>query len=262
MRISSVALALAFACASSGCRGQDVGARSRFVEDGVTIDLPDTEWSGESIVIDSAGVTPGGGLTFEAGDNKRVRSSARMLAIADTDDKPSADAAIDEVKKDAYSIVTADGVTTVRCGHPAAATKSVAVADAGCDALDVTMPYGTADRPLSITARSGQGQVLGSLAGATLKSLELHGSLGKIEVTAPTTHDATILIVAETGDDVVLRLAPDFAADAIVLEAPPERIDTTAFPDLQRGNGRGEPGRGAKSITVRAGRIVLALAEE
>jgi hypothetical protein len=259
MRVTSASIVTgACALALAGCPEQEVGARSRFVEDGV--DRETDVWVGESIVVESSGVTTGGGLRLEAGDSTRVRASARLLAIADTDDKPSADAAIDDVKANAYSITTTGAVTTVRCGH-GAATRSVSSSESGCDALDVTMPLGSVVQPLSLSARSGQGQVLGLLAGATLANLEVHGKSGKIEVTAPTTRGATILIVAETGDDVVLHLAADFAADALVLEAPPERLDTSAFPDVQPGKGRGEAGRGAKSITVRAGRIVLALPE-
>jgi hypothetical protein len=114
---------------------------------------------------------------------------------------------------------------------------------------------------LVVTARSATGLVAGTFDGAVVKSLELHGSNGDIDLMTPTTPGAVILVVAETGGQVTLRLPPDFAADAVVLDAPAGAVDTTAFPDLAPGKGRGEPGRGAQSITVRAGRIVLARAE-
>jgi hypothetical protein len=241
-----------------GCQSQVLEPRSRFVEDGVRLEAPDV-WSGEAIVVETSGVTPAGGLSLSAGDQDRVYASARMLALADTTDKRSADQAVDAVKKSTYAVTTSDGATLVRCGI-VGVFGSVAAGDAGCDALEVTFPRGAADRPLVVTARSAQGLLAGSFASATLRSLELYGRSGRIEITSSATSNATILIVEETGGDVVLRLPPDFAADALVLEAPAASIDTTAFPDLLPGAvGRGELGRGAKSITVRAGRIVLAL---
>jgi hypothetical protein len=102
------------------------------------------------------------------------------------------------------------------------------------------------------------------LGAATLGTLEVHGSNGGLQVTAPTTPGASITIVAETGDDVVLRLAADFSADLITLETTGS-VDTSAFPDVQPGKGRGAAGQGARSISVRcvrtgaaAGAIVLA----
>lgn len=249
-----------FAVASSGCKGQELPPRSRFVEDGVKLEAPDPLWGGEAVVIDAAGVTTTGGLSISVGDYERVRSSARMLALADTTDKPNADAAIDEVKGTGYAITTDAAVTTVRCGT-VGQHGSVAPGDAGCDALDVTIPNGTAEQPLTITARSARGQLGGSFLGATLKSLELHASNGPMAVTTPATPGASILLVAETGDEVVLRLPADFATDTLVLDAPAGAVDTTAFPGLQSGQGRGVAGSGAASITVRAGRIVLALPE-
>lgn len=249
-------LSIGLALAVAGCDTQELPARSRFVEDGVTLEAP-VPWSGEAISVDSAGVTPTGGLSLSVGDVARVRSTARMLALADTSDKPSADAAIDEVKRTAYTLTTAGGVTSVRCGH-VAQFGSVAPGDAGCDAIEVALPRGTDTTPLSVTARSAKGLVVASLDGATLKSLELYGQGGRIELTTPATPNATILVASESGDEVTLRLPAKFETDSLVLEAPPGAIDTRAFPDLQLGGGRGEVGRGAKSITVRAGRIVLA----
>lgn len=248
------------AAASGSCTGQELPPRSRFVEDGVKLEAPDPLWAGEAVVVESAGVTITGGLALAVGDYERVRSTARMLALADTTDKPNADAAIDEVKSTSYAITTGAGITTVRCGT-VGRHASVAPGDAGCDALDVTIPNGTAQQPLTITARSARGRLDGSFEGATLERLELHGSNGRMTVTTPATPGSTILLVAETGDEVVLRLRADFATDALVLEAPAGAIDTTAFPGLQSGQGRGVPGSGATSITVRAGHIVLALPE-
>lgn len=254
LELSLACLALvAMAAPMAACRSQSVEPRSRFVEDGVSKEAS-ADWDGGTIEVDTAGVTPGGGLELLVGDN-RVRAKARMLAVADTEDKKNADLAIVSAKE-TYQITTNGTVTSVRCGH-GMTFASAAAHESGCDALDVSLPPGTAEMPLLVTARSGNGIVVATLGGAMLGMLDLHGSHGNIDVTTPSRPGATITIVSETGQDVVLRLPADFAADAIALEAP--RVDTTAFPDLQLGKGRGEPGRGAKRITVRGGAIVLAI---
>ncbi len=94
--------------------------------------------------------------------------------------------------------------------------------------------------------------------GDAIRALDLHGSHGPIDVTIPATPKAVVSIVADTGDEITLRLPRDFAADLISLETT-GFIDTTAFPDVQSGKPRGAAGTGAKSITLRAGagRITL-----
>jgi hypothetical protein len=240
--------------ATMGCRGQSIEARSRFVEDGVT-KATEADWDGQSIEIQNAGVTLTGGLQLLAGATSRVSATARMLAIADTEDKASADQAI-IAAKETFQVVTDGAVTSARCGN-GPMVESVAPADSGCDALDVSLPVGTDAKPLMVAARSAIGLVVVSLADAVLGALDLEGSQGAIDVKVPSRAGAVITVVSKTGDVVMLNLPADFAADVVVLEAPPEQIDTTAFPDLVNGKGRGEAGRGAKSITVRAGRIVL-----
>lgn len=232
------------------CRGQTLDERSRFVEDGVGKDAP-AEWSGEKIEIDNAGVTPSGGLAVSAGDGMRVHAVARMLAIADTADKANADQAILSATE-SYVVTTSAGVTTVRCGH-GATFASAAGNDSGCDALDVSVPRGTLEKHLSVVARSGNGKVVASLGGAVLAELNVHASHGTVDVSADSTQGAAITIVSETGDDITLRLPQDFAADAVVLEGASDKLDTSAFPDVVSGKGRGAAGAGAKSITIRSG---------
>lgn len=232
-------------------------ARSRFVEDGVQKSA-DAVWSAERIEIDNTGVTAGGGLGVSAPGTDRVVATARMLAVADSADKPSADKAI-LAATGSFVVATASGVTTVRCGH-GMSFGSATEAESGCDALEVAVPAGAADKLLNVVARSGNGKVGVSLVLPALAGLEIRGSNGSIDVATSVRQGAILTIASETGDVVTLRLPRDFATDALVLEAPV--VDTTAFPDVQAGKGRGEVGRGAKTITVRGGRIVLAVQEE
>ena len=220
-------LAIAFACSFvTGCKGQTVPARSRFVEDGVQ-KVADAGWDAERIDVDTAGVSPSGGLALAATDTDRVVATARMLAVADTYDKASADRAILGAT-DTFFVSTTDGVTRVQCGH-GPQVGSAASAESGCDALDVSVPSGTALKPVSVVARSGNGNVGVSFGGATLAGLDLHASHGGIDATTSATAGATIAIVSDTDDDVILRLPRDFAADTIILDAPSGKVDTRRF---------------------------------
>ncbi len=239
---------------TAGCQGQSVTARSRFVEDGVQ-KAADNAWATERIDIENAGVTTGGGLGLAATATDRVVATARMLSVADTYDKESADKSITSAT-DGFMVATSSGITTVHCGH-GAAVKSATAEESGCDALDVSVPPGALDKRLTIVARSGIGKVGVALGSAVLAGLDLHASGGSIDASVSTTQGAVITLVSDTADVVTLRLPPDFATDALVLEAPV--VDTSAFPDVQAGKGRGAAGVGAKSITVQAGRIVLAV---
>jgi len=261
MKAGCVALLFALAPLAAGCKGQSVSDRSNFVEDGVQ-QVADAAWTGERIEIENLGVTAGGGLGLSATDTDRVVATARMLAVADTTDKSSADLAIVAATK-SFVISTTAGVTSVRCGH-GTQNGSAAAEDSGCDALDVSVPAGTPDKRIAVAARSGNGKVGVAFDGAQLAELTLYASHGTIDVKTATTQGATITIVSETGDDVTLRLPGDFQADAIALDAPADKIDTSAFADLQPGKGRGQVGLGAKLISVRtgapggaSGRIVL-----
>lgn len=254
MRILSLVATAALAAA--GCKTQALDARSRFVEDGVTLDAQQ-EWAGEAIAIDNTGVTDTGGLSVASNDSRtRIGAIARMLALRETLDKPGADDAIIKAKETLRITTSAvdPKATTVACGAVAGTGED----SAGCDALDVTVPAGKAELPLTLKARSGNGKVGIALAAATVKGLDLTASNGTIDVAVPSNAGAVIALVAATGDDVVLRLPRDFAADSITLETTGP-VDTLAFPDVQSGKGRGPAGAGAKSIAVRSssGRISL-----
>jgi len=232
------------------CKGQSVNARSNFVEDGVQI-VADAGWDGERIEIDNLGVTAGGGLALSATDTDRVVATARMLAVADTTDKSHADQTIVAATQ-SFVISTTAGVTSVQCGH-GTTNGSAAAEDSGCDALDVAVPAGTLDKRLAVAARSGNGKVGVVFDGAQLAELTLQASHGTIDVKTATTQGSVITIVSDTGDDITLRLPADFQADAILLDAPADKIDTSAFADVvHTGKGRGQLGLGARLISVRS----------
>ena len=243
----------ALAFVMPGCRGstQSVDGRSNFVEDGVVKDAPDV-WMGERIEVVNAGVTPTGGLALTTPGTDRVHATARMLAIADTQDKPSADRAILSATQ-TYDVKTNSGVTTVACGHGMTFGSANGI-DSGCDALDVIVPSGDAMKHLSVAAQSGNGKVVVTLdTGVVLGELDVHANHGFVDVSVPATPGAVITVVSETGDDITLHLPRDFASDAVVVDTAADKIDTGDFPDVQSGKARGNKGAGAKSISLRSG---------
>ncbi len=246
----------------AACKGQAISARSNFVEEDVQ-QVAAVAWSGERIEIDNAGVTAGGGLSISATATDRPVATARMLAVADTYDKANADLTITAATQ-SFTIATDAGVTSVQCAH-GTTNGSADAMESGCDTLDVTVPTGSADKHIALAARSGNGKVSVAFDGAQVAELTVTASHGAMDVKTATTQGATITVVSETGDDVTLRLPPDFQADLITLGGSSGNVDTSAFADVKNGGGRGQAGAGAKLIEVRssgtdggtAGRIVL-----
>jgi hypothetical protein len=244
------------------CKGQAINARSNFVEDDVQ-QVAAAAWNGERIEIDNAGVTAAGGLSVSATATDRPVATARMLAVADTYDKANADRTITAATQ-TFTIATDAGVTSVQCAH-GTTNGSADATESGCDTLGVSVPTGTSDKRIALAARSGNGKVSVAVDGAQLAELTVTASHGAMDVKTATTQGATITVVSETGDDVTLRLPPDFQADAIALDGASGMIDTSAFADVKNGSGRGQADAGAKLITVRSaatdggagGRIVL-----
>ena len=125
--------------------------------------------------------------------------------------------------------------------------------DVALTQLDMAFKIDPGSIEVTIALRSGTGKVVVTLVGAVISALELHASHGTVDVAIPATLGATIAIVSETGEDITLRLPEDFAADVVTIDGPSAKVDTTAFPDLQVGKGRGAAGTGARSISVRSG---------
>jgi len=254
----------ALAIASTGC-SVSVSAKSktRFVEENVT--TPGADWAGEAIRVDDAavGASVNGGLEIIAEQGRtRVEATARLLAMADDNDKASADQTIVEAKQ-TFKIVKSGNTITVSCGHGNAHGSSEAGLS-GCERLVVRIPAGDATKALDLQAAVGNGGMTISAANATLANLGANSNGGDIEATIPSTKGANISFVSEKADDITIRLPADFAADAITLQADADKIDTTAFGDIQSGAGRGTAGVGAASLKATSkefagstGRIVL-----
>ncbi|MBX3189351.1 MAG: hypothetical protein KF819_20170 [Labilithrix sp.] len=249
---------LVVAGATTSCVSSPLVERARFVEDSVGR-TSEEDWKGEKIAIELDGAGKGSAGALEIvidAQTTRVYAVARFVAVADAEDKPSADRSIDEAKK-TYQITTSGDTIRVVCRHGQAAGSSAAE-DSGCETLSVFVPAGDAARPVALSARATQGTILVAAGGATLRELELRAERGGIDATVATAAGAKISAIAETGD-VVARVPPDFAADVVTLSAP-GKIDASAFPDVESGRGRGPQGLGARAIELvsRDGSVTLA----
>jgi len=255
-RLSIVSVAaLAGVTVLGGCAQPPLTGLGRFIEEGIGIEA-DVDWQGESLTVEAAGTGDDRAAIAIGLDptTTRVRLAARMVAVADVEAKAAADLTIEDAKN-TLTIATAGRATAATCGHgldrESTAGKSIGSLS-GCERLSAFLPGGTPELPVAVavTVERGSLTVVGSKA--VLAEVELRAKNGNVEATLPTTKGSKIVILAEQGKSVTLRLPAAFAADAIELEAQGGRIDTTAFPDLQPGAGRGAPGEGATLISVRA----------
>jgi len=268
-RLSSVVfgtMVLAIGVASTGC-SVSVSAKSktRFVEENVAPSSGQgQDWTGEEIKIDDAavGASVNGGLEViaEAGRTK-IEASARMLAMANDDEKSNADQTIVDAKA-TFKIVKSGNTITVSCGHGAAHGSSEAGLS-GCERLVVRIPAGDATTPLTLTALVGNGGMKVSAANATVASIGLNSNGGDIELSTAATKGGNVSAVSEKADDITVRLPTAFAADTITLQADADKIDKGPFSDIQTGRGTAGTGLASLKITSKefagsTGKITLA----
>lgn len=255
-----LATSAAFAFAAA-CSLEDLDARSRFIEDTVGKQA-DTDWSGERVVIDVAAAGIGGIEVRAAPETKRVIATATLVAAADTEDKTSADLSIADVKG-TFVVVTKNGTTTVQCpnGKDHQSSKG---ADSGCEKVVVSIPPGDPQRPLKLTVKVQRGALLVSTAGAFLVDADVSTVDGDIDAAIPATKGGTVSLTSESAGTVTVRLASDFSADKVVLDAAQGKVDVAAVPGIANGQGRGTPGVGLASLALaskpkdgRGGRLLV-----
>lgn len=246
-----VGAAIALSVFAMGCEASvSVKTKTRYTEDGVQQTSADA-WGGEDIVIQDQGVgiAVNGGLTitFDSPDGK-IHATSRMLAMAFSEDKAAADQSIAEAKQ-TFTISKSGNTITVACGHGQSHASSDS-GSSGCELLQVQVPAGSATQAISVNGQSGNGQLTVKAAGAFLGTLQVTSNGGDVDVTADANKGSTITASSEKADDVTLHVPSDFAADSITLNADAQSIDTTAFPDVKSGSGRGTAGTGAAAITL------------
>jgi hypothetical protein len=267
---ATIAFALAAACEGGGSSGgatvggaptsgpssAEPGAapsvKARFIEDNVVRE-DGAEWNGQpiDIQIEGVGLAQNGGVRITAAaTTTRVRATGRLLAIASADEPANADASLTEAK-DTFGVTNSPEKIAVVCGHGGTHGSSRA-AESGCELVEIAVPAGSAERPLSITLSSGNGEVAIELAPATLANLAVSAGGGGITAAIPGTKGGNVALVAERSGDVTVTLPPSWAADEIVVEADADRIEN-AFSDAKIGAGAG--GRGARGAGLASLRL-------
>ncbi len=243
---------------NAGCTVQaTVKTKTRFEEPGVSAQSTTTdEWKGEPIKIqaEGVGVAVNGGLTVRVDPNaKTISATAKMVALAEAEDKTSADASIVDAK--ATFKITKDGSGwLVMCGHGGTHGTSNA-GESGCNDVTVTIPAGDTTNLVDLEALSGNGSVNVDLS--AVGGLKRAGVNGKGDITfrgpstAAATKGAIVSIVAPQADDISVLVARDFSADEIILQADADKT-TNGFSDVtldSSGKGkRGNAGEGYASI--------------
>jgi hypothetical protein len=251
-------LILGIVAGASGCTVQaSVKTKTRFTEDNVAPSSDNqADWAGEKIVINnsSAGVLVNGDTVVWVDPNaKRVTATAKLVALANDDDKVSADITIADLKT-TFKIEKAGDVINVVCGHGKAAGSSNS-GESGCNNITITIPAGDSTNKLALDVLSGNGPVDVNVAAATLENLGVNGK-GDITVKAPTTQGANISVVAEQADDVSVLLPSNFAADEVYFVADADQIvnnvSDLVLTDAEGGKkgSRGQAGEGAKSVKL------------
>ena len=173
-RVSSVSfgcVVVAMAIGSGGCT-ISAQTKDRFTE--ANYILTDTQaWAGESISINIQGVpiAENGGVTVIADPNLAgglMTANARLLAMANSDDKPSADQSIADAKATfcAFSRTTA-GEIDIACGHGSSHGSSDG-GQSGCELVEIHVPIGSATQKVNLKVLSGNGTMTLTLNAATI----------------------------------------------------------------------------------------------
>jgi hypothetical protein len=229
-----VALVSVLGVLPSACKVQ-VTTKTRFTEPNV-VKEDTVDWNGEpiSINIQGVGVSINGGVQVTADPNaKRVTATARFLAEAF--EKADADASIVEAKN-TFTVGTSGGTTTVACGHGGSHGGSNG-GESGCELIVITIPTGSADKPLDLTVLGGNGPMTLQLSAAVIKNVAGNNG-GDITAQVPATKGAGIGLVAPKADDIVVTMPPNWAADEVILQADADKIHN-GFPDAKLGQGAG-----------------------
>lgn len=251
-RVSTVVLgtvACAIVATVAGCQASlTVKTKNRFVEPDV-VQEDSADWTGANgqtinIQIEGVGVSVNGGVSVTSDPSiTKVKATARMLAMAFTEEKSNADQSIVEAKQ-TFTISHTDSAITVSCGHGQTHGSSNG-GDSGCEFIDVRVPAGNANAPLRLSkVLSGNGTVTLQLSNATLAELGVNSNGGNITSDLPATEGGNYSLVSEKADDITVKLPADFSADNIILQADADKIDLGPFSDIQNGDGKG--GRGTK----------------
>lgn len=247
MRSSSLALvgsAFVVAFAASGCR-IEAHTQTQFEDSTQPAKTSVMDWTGQPISITNDGVNPlsgdGGVEVTTAANTTKITVSAVFAAHADDDKKADADATIKDALATLVIEESANGFN-VKCGHGNAHGTSN-VAGSGCKIIRVTIPAGSAAKPLDLTVGTGNGDIHVAQSGDIpfVKNLKVgNNGLGEVLVRTNTVPDATLDISGQRA--IGIALPSDFSAKSVsikVNEEDPTKAFArlhTAFPGLISGS--------------------------
>jgi hypothetical protein len=221
------------------------------------------DWNGEEISITNAGVNPltgDGGIAITVDPNAtKITASADFAGRADTESEAQLSI------KDAIGTftLTEGGKFAVNCGHGQDHGTSKTAAS-GCKLLKVTIPAGTAQKPIKLTVSSGQGGVRFSGAVTASSVAVSENGLGDIDIKV--TPVAGAAIRAKGDNKVSVALPADFSAQTVTLTvnesdaaAAAKRIITTDFQGMESGKSyptAGATANAAASLSLESGGLL------
>jgi hypothetical protein len=209
-------------------------------------------WNGEPIVIQADGVSisVNGGLKV-VGDPSatKISATARVLAMSDNAEEANAKKSIADVIA-TLKVERVDGKFRVSCGHAAADYGTSSRGDAGCELLTVTVPVGSATKPLDITAGSGNGDlsVTGSLI---VKNALIQADGGDVTADLVPVQGAEIRVKSLKADDATLIVPANTQADVVTIVGDQTKSSSgfsTVTPNVD--GSIGTQGAGAKLLNV------------
>jgi hypothetical protein len=225
--------------------------QTRFLNDPDVTKESTKAWDGEAITIvqDGAAIIQNGGLQIVGSPTAtKVSVTARVIALADKEDKANADKSIADVVA-SVKIVEEAGRITVQCKNGGTYGTSSA-GKSGCELLTVTVPSGSEQKPHNLTAGCGNGTInVSGIVGAAL--IEGNGT-GDIVASITPTKGVTVQVTQKQAGDVTLSLPANFATDSLVIRADAASIsiDPGFTPAVENNKGRGTAGTGAAAINV------------
>lgn len=233
--------------AVTGCQANSGKATKRFVEANVTKEVA---WSGGPIdIINIAAVT----VTADPSATQ-VKATARMSAMAFSDEKSNADQSIAEAK-DTFTVEVHGNGVNVKCGHGGDHGSSKGE-QSGCESLDIVIPAGRDAQKIQLKVVSEKAGMTLTLASAVVTEIDANANGGTITASLPATKGGNISLVA-AGDfdpdlpslfDITAELPADFAADSVVLQGEP--VDKGSFIDITGDGRRGTAGTGLASLKL------------
>lgn len=257
-RVSSVVLGafVVVLATTAGCK-VSVDTKTRYTEANYLVS-DDQDWNGEPITIqiEGVGAAVNGGVKVTSDPaTKKINANARLLAMAFSDHKADADLSIADVKN-GFKITRDGNGIKMFCPHGGTHGDSQS-GESGCEEVNVIVPAGTADKPLTLTVLSGNGGLTLELADATIAKVGANSNGGDIKASLPATQGGVVSLVSKKADDITITLPSAFAADHVQLVADADKIsvgpftDITSFvcgDDITGCGGRGTAGTGLASL--------------